>query len=574
VLAVCAVVFLLAVGGLYSSFLPNLVQRYIVDPNQIVRERPFIAHNIRATLDAYDLSSVETRNYPISDVVWDVQSPKLQANLRNIPVWDADALLQVFQQLQVLRTYYDFNSVDVDRYTVNGIYRQVFLSARELDLRKLPNEFQNWVNKRLKYTHGNGVVMIPAAQQGEAPMTWFLRDIPVRSEAGLKMEQPEIYFGLGECPPVIAPNGSGEISYPIDGGNAMVNYSGTGGVPVFSLFRKLIFALYFGERDIFFTTQTKSGSRMQFRRNIVERIKTLAPFFVLDKDPYVVATPERLYWIQDGYTVSNRYPYAQPYNNDINYIRNSVKIVVDAYNGTVDFYQSAPLDPIIRAYSRIYPGLIKGLESMPADLKAHIRYPKDVFDIQMNLYTKYHQTDPDTFYKQEDIWEFPTVTANGQTSRMEPIYSTLNILDNDKEEFILFAPMTPKARTNLRSLVVAGCDGPNYGKVVVLSFPRGSLVFGPQQVDSFINQDTLIAQNFTLWSQTGSRVSRGKMIIQPIGEAIAYVQPVYMQATENASIPQLKRIILSKGENPVMEPSLQLGIEALNTRMQGTAKQP
>jgi hypothetical protein len=288
----------------------------------------------------------------------------------------------------------------------------------------------------------------------------------------------------------------------------------------------------------------------------------------------VVATPERLYWIQDGYAVSNRYPYAQPYNKDINYIRNSVKIVVDAYNGSVDFYLSDPRDPVIRAYSRIYPGLIKGLESMPADLKAHIRYPKDMFDIQMSLYTKYHQTDPDVFFKQEDIWEFPTITANGQISRIEPIYSTLNVLDKEKEEFILFVPMTPKARTNLRSLVVAGCDGPNYGKIVVFSFPRGTLVFGPQQVDSFINQDTLIAQDFTLWSQMGARVNRGNMIIQPIGEAIAYVQPVYMQAAENASIPQLKRIIISKGETPVMEPSLQLGIEALNTRMTGPAKQP
>jgi hypothetical protein len=570
----CTVLFPLALGGLYTNFLPDLVQRYIVAPNQIVRERPFIAHNIRATLDAYDLSSVETRDYPISDVAWDVSSPKLQANLRNIPVWDADVLLQVFQQMQVLRTYFDFNSVDVDRYTVDGIYRQVFLSARELDLRKLPPEFQNWVNERLKYTHGNGLVMIPAAQRGEAPMTWFLRDIPIRSEVGLKVEQPEIYFGLGESPPVIAPNRSGEISYPTDGGDAMVNYSGTGGVPVSSLFRKLIFALHFGEREILFTTQTKSGSRMQFHRNIVERIKLLAPFLLLDNDPYVVATPERLYWIQDAYAVSNRYPYSQPYNNDINYIRNSVKIVVDAYNGSVDFYLSDPRDPIIRAYSRIYPGLIKGLESMPADLKAHIRYPKDMFDIQMSLYTKYHQTDPDVFYKQEDIWEFPTITANGRTSRIEPTYSTLNVLDNEKEEFILFAPMTPKARTNLRSLVVAGCDEPNYGKIVVFSFPRGTLVLGPQQVDSFINQDTRIAQNFTLWSQMGARVNRGKMIIQPIGEAIAYVQPVYMQAAENASIPQLKRIIISKGEIPVMEPSLQLGIEALNTRMTGTAKQP
>lgn len=564
-------VFLLALGGLYSPFLPNLVQRFIVDPNEIVRERTFIAHNIRATLDAYDLSRVETRNYPITDVPLDVRSAKAQATLRNIPVWDADALLDVFQQLQVLRTYYEFNSVDVDRYTVDGIYRQVFLSARELNLQKLPPDAQNWVNQRLKYTHGNGVVMIPASQQGEAPMTWFLRDIPPRSDFGLKIEQPAIYFGLGDYPPVIAPNSSGEISYPLNGGNVIVNYSGKDGVPIDSLFRKLIFTLYFNEWDILFTTQTKSGSRTQFRRNILERIKTLTPFFMLDKDPYIVATPQKLYWIQDAYTVSRRYPYSQPYNDEINYIRNSVKIVVDAYNGTVDFYLADPQDPIARAYSRIYPGLIKGIESMPADLKAHIRYPKDLFDIQMNIYTKYHQTDPEVFYKQEDIWQFPTITDNGHTNRMGPTYSTLNLLDKEKEEFILFAAMTPMARTNLRSLVVAGCDGPNYGKIVVFSFPRGTLVFGPQQVDSFIHQDTQIAQSFTLWNQMGAQVSRGKMIIQPIEGSIVYVQPVYLQAAENARIPQLKRIILSKGETTVMEPSLQMGLEALNTRMQGVA---
>lgn len=572
VLVGATAVFLLALGGLYSPFLPNLVQRFIVDPNEIVRERTFIDHNIRATLDAYDLSRVETRNYPISDVPLDVRSPKVQATLRNIPVWDADALLDVFQQLQVLRTYYEFNSVDVDRYIVDGIYRQVYLSARELNLQKLPADAQNWVNERLKYTHGNGVVMIPASQQGEAPMTWFFRDIPPRSDFGLKIEQPAIYFGLGDYPPVIAPNGSGEISYPLNGGNVIVNYSGKDGVPIDSLFRKLIFTLYFNEWDILFTTQTKSGSRTQFRRNIVERIKALTPFFLLDKDPYIVATAQRLYWIQDAYTVSRRYPYSQPYNEDLNYIRNSVKIVVDAYNGTVDFYLADPRDPIARAYSRIYPGLLKGLESMPADLKAHVRYPKDLFDIQMNIYAKYHQTDPEVFYKQEDIWQFPTITDNGHTSRMGPTYSTLNILDKEKEEFILFAPMTPMARTNLRSLVVAGCDEPNYGKIVVFSFPRGTLVFGPQQVDSFIHQDTQIAQSFTLWNQMGAQVSRGKMIIQPIEGSIVYVQPVYLQAAENARIPQLKRIILSKGETTVMEPSLQMGLEALNTRMQGVAE--
>ena len=566
--------FLLVEGALYSQALPNLVQRFIVAPNQIVQERPFITHNIQATLAAYDLTGVETRNYPISDFPWDVRSPKLQVTLRNIPVWDAEVLEDVFQPLQALRTYYAFESVDVDRYNVGDVYQQVFLSARELDLHKLPPEAQNWVNKRLKYTHGNGVVMIPAAQRGETPMTWFLRDIPPRSDFGLQIEQPAIYYGLGACPPVIAPNNSGEIGAPLDDGNAIVNYSGTGGVPVSSFFRKLIFAVYFKERDIFFTTQTNARSRMQFRRNIVERIKTLTPFFVLDKDPYIVATSQRLYWIQDAYTVSNRYPYSQPYNSQLNYIRNSVKIVVDAYNGTVDFYLADPRDPVIQAYSRIYPGLFKGLDRLPAELQAHIRYPKDIFDIQMRIFTKYHQTNPEVFFKQDDIWEFPTISSNGKSTRIEPNYMTLNILDKEKDEFILLTSMIPKARTNLRSMVVAGCDRPNYGKIVVFSFPRGTLVYGPQQVDAFINQDTAISRDFTLWNQSGSRVNRGKMIIQPIGEAIVYIQPVYLEATQGIRIPQLKRLILSKGGTVVMEPSLEQGLEALNQRMRGSTALP
>jgi hypothetical protein len=306
---------------------------------------------------------------------------------------------------------------------------------------------------------------------------------------------------------------------------------------------------------------------MQFRRNILERIHTLTPFFILDKDPYIVVTPQRLYWIQDAYTVSNRYPYSQPYSPEINYIRNSVKIVVDAYDGTVDYYLADPRDPIIRAYSRIYPGLLKGMDRMPADLKAHIRYPKDIFDIQMSIYAKYHQTDPEVFYKQEDIWEFSMLPDDGKTVRMEPRYLTLSILDKGKDEFILLCPMNPKARTNLRFLCVAGCDGPNYGKIVVFRFPKGVLVHGPQQVEAFINQDTALSQQFTLWNQMGSQVDRGKMIMLPIGEAIAYVQPVYLKATAGATIPQLKRLILSKGEVVVMETSLEQGLAALEARI-------
>jgi hypothetical protein len=567
VLVVFTALLFLTMGARYSPFLPNLVQKYIVTPNEIAREKTFITYNIQATLAAFDLAGVETRDYPISDIPWDLRGPKVQAALRNIPVWDKEALLQVFQELQELRTYYDFNAVDVDRYTVNNVYQQVFLAPRELNHQKLPAAAKNWVNERLKFTHGNGVVMIPAAQRGEDPMTWFIRGIPPRSDYGFKIEQPGVYYGLGKCPPVIVPNDSREIGYPENSVNVMVDYAGRGGVPVSSFFRKLIFALYFQEKDIFFTTQTNARSRMQFRRNILERIHTLTPFFILDKDPYIVVTPQRLYWIQDAYTVSNRYPYSQSYNKEINYIRNSVKIVVDAYDGTVDYYLADPRDPIIRAYSRIYPGLLKGMDRLPADLKAHIRYPKDIFDIQMSIYAKYHQTDPEVFYKQEDIWEFSMLPDDGKTVRMEPRYLTLSILDKEKDEFILLCPMNPKARTNLRSLCVAGCDGPNYGKIVVFRFPKGVLVHGPQQVEAFINQDTALSQQFTLWNQMGSQVERGKMIMLPIGEAIAYVQPVYLKATAGATIPQLKRLILSKGEVVVMETSLEQGLAALEARI-------
>ena len=560
--------FLLSLGGRYTSLLSELVQTYIVKPNEIARERPFITHHIQATLAAYDLTRVETRDYPITDVPWDVRAPKVQAALRNIPVWDKEVLLEVFQHLQELRTYYDFSTVDVDRYTVRNQYQQVYLAARELELEKLPEGAKNWLNERLKYTHGIGAVMIPAAQRGEDPMTWYLQGIPPRSDFGLKIEEPAIYYGLGKLKPVIAPNDSREIGYPIDSTNVMVDYTGRGGVPINSLFRKLIFAVYFKEKEIFFTTQTNSRSRMLFRRNLLECIRTLTPFFLLDKDPYLVVTSKRLYWIQDAYTTSRHYPYAQPYSKEINYIRNSVKIVVDAYDGTVDYYLADPRDPIIRAYSRIYPGLLKGLERMPAELKEHLRYPQDIFKIQMSIYAKYHQTDPEVFYKQEDIWEFATLPHNGRMLTMEPRYLTLNILDKETDEFLLVCPMNPKDRTNLRALCVVGCDGANYGRVVVFRFPKGVLVHGPQQVEAFINQDTALSEQFTLWSQAGSQVDRGKMILLPIGESIIYIQPVYLKATVGVTIPQLKRLIISQGELVVMEPSIQEGLESLNKKLQ------
>ncbi len=571
VLLICAGGFILAAGARYSDFLPDLVQRYIVKPNEISRERPFIEHSVKATLAAYDLDRVETREYRLIEAPWDLAGPPLRASLRNIPVWDKEVLLTVYEQMQELRTYYNFTAVDVDRYTVNGVYQQVFLAARELNLRELPQAAQNWVNEWLKYTHGYGVVMTPAAQGGEEPMTWFIEGIPPKSDYGFKIEQPAIYYGVGSYKPCIAPNDSRELGYPTEEGQTLSDYQGRGGVPVNSLFRKLIFAFYFGERDIFFTTKTNPRSRMLFRRNIVERLRHLTPFFRLDQDPYVVVTEKGLYWIQDAYTVSGRYPCAQPFDKEFNYIRNSVKIVVDAYNGNVDYYVADERDPIVRAYRRIYPGLLKGLSQIPPELKAHVRYPKGIFDVQMSIYAKYHQTDPEIFYKQEDAWDFPEMQQDKKPVKMKPYYLTVNLLAKEKSEFVLLCPMTPRARANLRSLCVAGCDGPHYGEIVVYSFPKGSLVYGPSQVDAFIDQDTVVSEQFTLWNQIGSQVERGKMLVLPMAGSIVYIQPVYLQAAARLKIPQLKRLIVSQGEMVVMAPSLEEGFAKMNERLKTKA---
>jgi uncharacterized protein len=567
VLLASAVLFFLALGARYSPFLPNLVQQYVVKPNEISREWPYIANNIKATLAAYDLDRVERRDFHVEPMEWYQKAPIIRTNLRNIPVWDQEVLLEVFQHLQELRTYYKFPGVDVDRYTVNGVYQQVFLAPRELSMTDLPPAVRNWINERLKYTHGFGAVMTPAAQGGEEPMTWFIQDIPPQSEYGFKIAQPAIYFGLLNYGYVIAPNESQELSYPTAEGDRLSDYHGKDGIYVHSLFRRLLFSLYFKERDILFTGKTLPDSRILIRRNVIERIKTLTPFFLLDQDAYIVVTERGLFWIQDAYTTSTHYPYSQPHGNRLNYIRNSVKIVVDAYNGTVDYYLADERDPIIQGYNRMYPGLLKPLSQMPDDLKKHVRYPKDIFAIQVDIYAKYHQYDPGVFFRQEDLWESPEIIHNRKPERMKPYFLTLNLISQDKFEFIQVSPMTPMARTNLRSLMVVGCDGENYGKVFAFDFPKGMLVFGPSQIDAFIDQNTKIAQQFTLWNQLGSQVERGKMILIPVPGGIVYIQPVYLKAATGVAIPQLQRIILNKGEVTVMEPSLEQGVASLDKRM-------
>ena len=564
------VLFVLALGVRYANFVPEAVEKYIVKPNEISREKPFIAGNIKATFDAYDLTHVETRDFNPERIPIDIAAPNIQTGLRNIPVWDGELLEAVFEQLQQLRTYYDFSGVNVGRYTVNGVYQQVFLAARELSQKQLPAGARNWINEHLSYTHGYGAVMTPASQGGDEPLTWFLQGIPPESPYGFGIEQPGIYFGLEASNYVIAPNDAGEIDYPSGNTNVMTNYQGKDGVPVSSLFRKLLFAVYFEDRNIFFTTRTNPQSKILFRQNIVERIETLTPYLRLDQNPYLVVTPKRLYWIQDAYTVSDWYPNASPSTPEKgapNYLRNSVKVVVDAYNGTVDYYIFDPKDPIIRAYSRIYPGTFKDAREMPPELLPHVRYPQDLFEIQMSIYAKYQQTDPEVFYQQEDMWEFAKTFSGKQAVAIKPYYLTLDLIDAKRFDFLLLAPMSPKGRDNLRALAIVGCDPPHYGKIIVYNFPKGKLVYGPSQIHALINQDTKISEQFTLWDQVGSQVERGKMIILPVGKVMLYIQPIYLQSTTRLKIPELKRLIMSQGEIVVMEPSLEEAYTKLQERI-------
>ena len=571
VLAGLLVVLAVAWVALIYPFLPRLVQNYVVRPNEIEKERPYITRHIEATLHAYDLNRVETREFRQQLIPDRPAAGQVRNVLRNIPVWDAETLAEVFQQLQELRSYYTFPLVSVGRHTVAGNYQQVFVAPREIDYDNLPIGAHNWINQHLIYTHGYGVVMTPASQVSGSAMTWFIHNIPPESRYGLEIEQPRIYYGLRKYPYAIAPNQAGEMDYPKGSSNVMADYDGRGGVPVSSLFRRFLFAYYLDNKNIFFSTKINKQSKVLFRRHIVERVRHVAPYLQLDQTPYVAITSKGVYWIIDAYTTSEWYPAAAPYSSEemsLNYIRNSVKIVVDAYDGSIDFYLFDEGDPIARALSHIYPGFFKDKESMPAELREHVRYPKDLFDIQMQIYAKYHQTDPHVFYQQEDLWTFAQTLVGGEAVTLKPYYLTLDLIDPGRLDFLLLQPMFPKGRDNLRSMAVVGCDPPNYGKIIVYDFPKGELSHGPAQIDALINQDPDIAQQFSLWDQAGSSVVRGKMIIFPVENSILFIQPVYLKSTSRVTIPELQRIIMSEGRVVVMERSLEDAYTALRERIE------
>ncbi|MDD5578073.1 MAG: UPF0182 family protein [Methylobacter sp.] len=555
------------------QFIPELIQRYIVNPNPVKTEKPFMQHNIVATLDAYDLKNIKTVDLTIKlNATQDIETWGTQKRFENIPVWDREYLIDSYKQLQEIRPYYQFLSVDEDRYFILDHTRQVNLAAREVNISKLPLEAQNWENTHLRYTHGYGAVVTAAAQDADKPLVWYLRDLNLHSDVGFDVKHPDIYYGQEKFDYAIVPNKLNVVGIAGSDPTLVEAYHGEGGVPIPSLFRKALFAFYFKDEKIFFSTNISTESKVKLRRNITERINMLTPFLHLDKDPYLVVTQDRFYWIQDAYTLSNWYPVSQPAaddflegNQNFNYIRNSVKIVVDAFDGDVDFYISDPSDAIIQAYANAYPGLFKNLEEMPAELKKHLRYPRDLYYLQMKVYAKYHQQSPELFYEQAETWQF----ANVRKQPVRPYYQTMDFGNcNNKEEFVMINPMTPVNRDNLSMIGVASIlDGKNCGPdykpgITVYRFGKDVQVNGPAQVEALINQNPEISAQFTLWGRYGSVVKMGRMIILPMGNTILYVQPIYLVSVKT-KIPELTRVIVSIGNEVVMDKTLWSAFERL-----------
>jgi uncharacterized membrane protein (UPF0182 family) len=563
-LAIALVVYFgfVALGtGVY----PAALQRLVVVPNELAREAPQLADHIDATRRAWGLADVQTRSLSGVGALTLEDIRNSSGTIENVRLWDRDPLLETFGQLQEIRTYYDFVSVDDDRYWIDGRYRQVLLSPRELNTASLPT--RTFINERLTFTHGMGLTLSPVNQvTPEGLPTLFIKDLPPQSDVSLRITRPGIYYGELSSDFVFVNTGQDEFDYPSADSSAVTQYSGVGGVPVGGLLRKLLYSARFQSLKILLSADIDADSRVLYYRDIMERARRALPFILFDGDPYMVITEDGLLkWMLDGYTVSNRYPYSEPLNSGVNYMRNSVKVVLDAYDGTVETYIADPEDPLIRTYGEIFPSLMRPMEDMPADLRAHVRYPEDLFRIQSELYTIYHMDQPDVFYHREDQWQIPTATTGESTTR-DPFlrHIIMRLPDEPQEEFIVMTPFTPRQRNNLAAWMVARNDGEHYGELVVYSFPRQSLVFGPSQIANRINQDTEIARQISLWDQRGSQVIRGNLLVIPIQEAIIYVQAIYLRAEGGQGrIPELRRVVVAYQNEVVMEETLDLGLARL-----------
>lgn len=548
-----------------SGAVPVLFRQFFVKPSELELERPYIERNIALTRQAYNLDQIAAKPFAAEQKLTPEVLESNKATIENIRLWDWLPLSDTYAQLQEIRTYYKFHDLDVDRYWLDGSYQSVMLSARELRPSLLPSNAQTWVNRHVLFTHGNGAVMSPVTRKStEGLPLLYLRDIPPVADGGPKIREPRIYFGEQSDDYVIVKGSTPEFDYPKGKDNAYAAYDGAGGVPIGTMGRRILFSYYFNDPNLVLTNYITIDSRIMIRRSIQERVSTIAPFLRLDHDPYLVISGGRMFWIQDAYTTSSYFPSAQPVRDlDLNYIRNSVKVVVDAYNGIVEFYLIDSGDPIAATYQRIFPSLFKPFTAMPPDLQKHVRYPEDLFLIQARLYQVYHMEAADVFYNREDLWQFPRQPGGDGVSTMTPYYIIMRLPGEAQAEFFLMLPMVPSRRDNMIAWLAARCDAPDYGKLIVYEFPKEKLVYGPFQIEARINQNTEISQQLTLWNQMGSRVIRGaNLLVIPIENSILYVSPLYLRA-QQGHLPELKRVIAAYGEHVVMKETLAEALSAL-----------
>ncbi|MDT8436279.1 MAG: UPF0182 family protein [Gemmatimonadota bacterium] len=546
---------------LVGSAAPALMQRLRVEPSELALERDYLATAIEFTRRAFGLEGLESRDHPARGEIDAEMVADNLGTLRNVRLWDEGPLLQSYNQIQFFRLYYDFMAVHTDRYTVDGELRQVMLASRELSANRLPAEAQRWVNRHLQFTHGYGVAMSPVTEveAGGRP-TFFIRDVPPVGR--IPLERPEIYYGLRSLDFVIARSGMQEFNYPGPEGPEYTSYEGSGGVIMGSFFRRLLYAWEFGDLNILITGEVEPESRIQYRRTVSKRVGTIAPFLLRDQEAYAVVADGRVSWIQDAYTVTHRYPYATRWAGRFNYIRNSVKAVVDAYDGSVDFYVFEPDDPLIRTYAAIFPGLFKPREAMPEHLRAHVRVPLDLFTVQTQMLLQYHMRDPVVFYNKEDQWDVPVQTSFGRSQPLRPYYIVARLPGETEEEFLLIQPFTPDNRHNLVGWMAARNDGEHYGGRILFRFPTGRHVDGPNQIEARIDNDAVISEQFTLWGQVGSEVMRGILLVIPMGDAILYAEPVFLKP-ETLEFPELRRIILADVRQVTMHQTLEASVDAL-----------
>ncbi|HKH93598.1 MAG TPA: UPF0182 family protein [Gemmatimonadaceae bacterium] len=559
-----------------SILVPAAYQRLVVQANELSFETPQIAHHIKGTRDAWGIADVQLRELGAATDLTPATIAANRATIDNVRLWDREPLLQTFGQLQSIRTYYDFVSVDDDRYRIGGQLRQVMLSARELNTEALPTK--GFINEHLTYTHGMGVTLGPSNEvTAEGLPVLLIKDLPPVSSIPLPITRPQIYYGEQSNDFVLAPSRQREFDYPAGEGDAAVysSYDGRGGVPVASFARRLLYALHFGSFNILLTRDVTERTRILYHRSIGERVRRALPFLLFDRDPYMVVTDDgRLKWLVDGYTSTDRYPYSAPVSG-INYMRNTVKVVIDAYDGDLTAFVAAPDDPIVQTLAKIYPGVLRPLAEMPAALRAHVRYPEDLFRVQTALYATYHMGNPETFYHREDQWQVPGAPAISQSSASERgpgsarvagesflRHMVMRLPGEQTPEFILMRPFTPRQKDNLAAWMVARNDGAAYGKLAVYRFPRQSLVFGPNQIANRINQDTEVSRQISLWDQRGSEVLRGELLVIPIEGSLLYVQPLYLRA-QGGRIPELKRVVVAQEGEVAMAETLDAALRAL-----------